>query len=150
MTCRFLLLMMQACTPANGNTVKRILLIALGLLVAACNSIPWSDLPDKLVNQTRTFESVARWGDLSSLYGFYKAGPDEQIQIQPGLENIRVTGYEAGPLTQIGELRWAQTAVIDFVLVDRQIVRQITDQQIWVSDDKGKTWLRETPIPVFR
>ena len=91
-----------------------------------------------------------RWGELENMYAFYKEADGEQVVIQQGLDRIRVTGYEASPLTQIGEMRWGQTAVIDFVLTDRQIVRQVTDQQIWVSDDKGKTWLRETPVPQFR
>lgn len=131
--------------------MKTLLLIAAALSLVACQtSAPWDTVPDKLVKQTRTYEAVVRWGELENMYAFYKAGENEQVVIQPGLDRIRVTGYEASPLTQIGELRWGQTAVIDYVLTDRQIVRQITDQQIWASDDKGKTWLRENPVPVFR
>lgn len=131
--------------------MNKLLLIAAALSLTACQtSAPWDKVPDKLVRQTQTFEAVVRWGELENMYAFYKAGDDEQVVIQPGLDRIKVTGYEASPLTQIGELRWGQTAVIDYVLTDRQIVRQITDQHVWVSDDKGKTWLRETPIPEFR
>ena len=47
-------------------------------------------------------------------------------------------------------MRWRQTAVIDYVLTDRQIVRQLIDDQYWASDDEGKTWYRANPPPSFQ
>ena len=40
--------------------------------------------------------------------------------------------------------------MIDYVLTDRQVVRQIVDLQIWESEDNGITWYRTTPVPEFR
>ena len=77
--------------------------------------------------------------------------PERPATIPEDLDNIRVTSYElASPLTELSPTRWSQTAVIDYVLTDRQVVRRLIDQQVWVSDDEGKTWYRETPVPRFR
>ncbi|HPE79915.1 MAG TPA: hypothetical protein PKZ35_07885 [Gammaproteobacteria bacterium] len=108
-------------------------------------------MPDKLSLQTKTFEDVVRWGALEKMYLFLKQDPAQPpVQVQDGLDNVRVTGYESSQLGKISETRWAQTAVIDYVLTDRQVVRQLVDHQLWVSDDEGKTWYRENPVPLFR
>ena len=39
--------------------------------------------------------------------------------------------------------------VISYVLVDRQVVKQVFDQQVWVKVEEGKTWYRENPPPKF-
>ena len=62
---------------------------------------------------------------------------------------MRVTGYEAGRLTQIEPWRWGQTAVISYVLKDRQVLRKVVDHQFWVSEDEGESWYRENPPPQF-
>ena len=61
-----------------------------------------------------------------------------------------MTAYEASPLRKLDEYRYAVTAVIDYVRIDRQVVRQLVDNQVWESDDEGKTWYRSTPVPQFR
>ena len=62
-----------------------------------------------------------------------------------------MTGYEVSvPLSKVDETRWAQSVVIDYVWTDRQVVRQIVDHQVWMTDDEGLTWYRENPVPRFR
>ena len=46
-----------------------------------------------------------------------------------------VTGYESQSAGQISETRWAQTAVIDYVLTDRRVVRQLVDHQLGGDDE---------------
>lgn len=136
----------------------RILLICLILVVGGCRSHPFGpDVPIDLTASVKLFEDTVRWGDLENMYRFMQPDDDREIEIQKGLDNIRVTGYETSQLRElvdddqgVDEARWAQTAVIDYVLTDQQVVRQLTDDQIWVSEDGGKTWLRTTPVPQFR
>lgn len=129
----------------------RSLFLALVVLLAACQTNPYGEVPKQLALQVRTFEDVVRWGALQKMYLFEKHDPDKPVTLPEGLDNVRVTSYElAAQLTKIDEMRWGQTAVIDYVLTDRQVVRQVTDRQIWVSDDEGKTWYRVTPVPQFR
>jgi len=129
----------------------RSLLLALTVLLTACQTNPFSDVPEHLVGQVKTFEDVVRWGALEKMYLFEKQEPGTAPRTLPdGLDNVRVTNYEvAGQLTKLDEMRWGQTAVIDYVLTDRQVVRQTVDHQIWESDD-GRTWYRTTPVPQFR
>jgi hypothetical protein len=125
--------------------------LTLALVLSGCLSNPFGEVPEKLMLQVRTFEDVVRWGALQKMYLFEKHDPDKPVQVPEGLENVRVTSYElANPLTKVNDTRWTQTAVIDYVLTDRQVVRQLIDQQVWVSDDEGKSWYRQTPVPQFR
>jgi len=126
----------------------RIVLLLAVFLVAGCQlGNPYGPVPKELMPQVKLFEDIVRWRDLRKMYVFGK--PGEKWPVQEGLENIRVTGYEAGSLSEIEPWRWGQSVVISYVLIDRQVVRQLLDQQIWVSDDEGKTWYRENPPPQF-
>lgn len=126
------------------------LLLCAGLL-AACQSNPFGgDVPDSLYYQVQTFEDTVRWGNLDNMYLFLKREGDAEVEVQKGLSNVRVTGYESSPPRKLDEYRWALTAVIFYVLRDRQVERQVVDQQVWESDDEGKTWLRSTPVPQFQ
>jgi len=122
--------------------------LCLSLLLLGCQTGGLYDgLPKELVQQTKVFEDIVRWRDLRKMYLFGK--PDADWQVQQGLENIRVNGYDAGSLRELAPGRWGQTVLISYVLVDRQVVKQVLDQQIWVSDAEGKTWYRENPPPQF-
>lgn len=121
------------------------------MLGCQTNPYGFGDKPKDLVYKTRAFEDTVRWGALEKMVVFLKTEPGVPVPIQEGLGNIRVISYElASPLTKVDDMRWVQTAVIDYVLTDRQIVRQLIDQQVWVSDDEGESWHRENPVPQFR
>ena len=133
-----------------------LVLVALAVL-AGCRTSPYGETPEELVVQTRTFADIVRWRPLHKMYAFLKTEPERPVSVQEGLENVRVTGYElTEPLNEIappepGEpWRWRQAAQIDYVLTDRQVVRQLFDLQVWESEDQGKTWYRTTPVPVFK
>ena len=131
--------------------MRILLILCLLLTLPACKILQQRDMPEKLDLKVKTFEDVVRWGSLQKIYFFRKIDPKSPPDVQEGLDNVRVTGYQvANPLSKVSETRWTQTVVIDYVLTDRQIVRQIVDHQIWVSDDDGVTWYRENPVPRFR
>lgn len=130
--------------------MRQILLLLLPFLLGACQTNPFAETPERLLLQVRTFEDVVRWGDLQKMYLFQRPDESGEIEIPTGLDNIRVTGYDAGPLKKVSDTRWTISAVIDYVMTDRQVVRQLVDHQVWVSDDEGKTWFRENPPPRFR
>jgi len=133
---------------------KRILstiLILLAVQLGACRNGPFTSQPMELETVLRTYEGNVRWGQLQNMYAFLKRDTETPIEIDEGLDNVRVTGYELlSPLTQETEMRWRQTVMISYVLIDRQVVRQVVDEQVWVSEDDGKSWYREQPLPVFQ
>jgi hypothetical protein len=127
-----------------------IVMILLAVQLGACRNGPFTDVSSELETTLRTYEGNVRWGKLQNMYAFLKRDPENPIEVQEGLDNIRITGYELlSPLTQESEMRWRQTVKIDYVLVDRQIVRYVIDEQVWFSEDDGKSWKRELPLPVF-
>jgi hypothetical protein len=132
------------------RVLLRVAVVACLLLLVACKTNPFAeDLPTKLFNSMQAYEDTVRWGELRNLYVFARQREGEEIEVPDGLGNVRVTGYEATEPRQIDETRWAVTAVIDYVLTDRQIVRRVVDNQVWSSDDDGDTWLLDSPIPRF-
>ena len=142
---------MAALCVSWGNVMRILLVGSLVLLFSGCVSNPsGKDVPPSLWDQVKTYEDTVRWGDVGNLPLFTKVDPDTPILPTKGAGKIRVTAYEASPLRRIDDFRWASTAVIDYVRVDRQIVRQLVDNQVWVSDDKGKSWYLATPVPEFR
>lgn len=130
--------------------MRQIVFLLLPFVLGACQTNPFAEIPERLVMQVRTFEDVVRWGDLQKMYLFQRPDEAGSIEIPTGLDNVRVTGYDAGQLKKVSETRWTLSAVIDYVMTDRQVVRQLVDHQVWVSDDEGKTWYRENPPPQFR
>jgi hypothetical protein len=127
----------------------RLPVLAVFLLLSACLATnPYAPVPEQLGVKVRVFEDVVRWGDLRKMYVF--AQPGSEVEIPAGLDTVRVTHYEVVDAHEIAPWRWAQTAVINYVLTDRQVVRQLVDEQVWASDDEGKTWYRDNPPPHFR
>lgn len=123
-------------------------ILLISLLLFGCGAgNPYYPVPKELGVVASAYEDIVRWRELEKMYQFGK--PDNDWKVQPNLANVRVTDYESAGLSEIGPNRWGQSAVISYVLRDRQVVKQVLDQQIWVSDDEGKSWFRENPPPQF-
>jgi len=125
------------------------LLLLLGILaLAGCRmGNPYYPVPKELAQVLKLYEDVVRWSDLNKIYAFGKKGAGWEVP--PGLDNVRVNGYETSDPAELEPWRWGQTAVISYVLNDRQVVKQVVDQQVWVSEDEGESWYRENPPPPF-
>lgn len=120
----------------------------LMLLLAGCQTLDTRTDARKLELTLESYASAVRWASLSELYAFLQ--PELRPEQPPaGLENIRVTGYEVSAAPrELAEGRVAQTAVIQYVVVDRQILRTLVDHQLWVLTDGS--WQRANPIPPFQ
>ena len=122
-------------------------LVSLSMFLAACMATnPYAPVPKELALKIRVYEDVVRWGDLHKMHAFVK---DKSSNMPTNLDNIRVTHYEASEITELAPWRWGQTAVISYVIKDRQTVKKLSDQQVWESDNEGKSWYRANPIPNF-
>lgn len=128
---------------------KLILAWLAALILAGCQTNPYAPVPEELGMRIRVYEDIVRWGALQKIHAFRKPQLRETIEIPENLDNVRVTHYEVnGTPVEVAPLRWRQTATIQYVLTDRQIVKTLVDEQVWGSDD-GKTWYRLNPIPAF-
>lgn len=124
------------------------LAVTLFLSLTACQTLDTRSDARKLEATLDSYATTARWQPLQGLYAFLQ--PELQPTAPPAsLANVRVTGYEitAAP-REVADGQVVQTARIEYVLVDRQQVRSLLDNQLWVRD-AGGTWQRANPIPSF-
>ena len=93
------------------------------------------------------YENTIRWGNLENAYAFLEPEIAAQTRIPTGLDNIRVTSYEVikKPVL-MDENTASQTAKISYVLQDRQVERNVIDNQTWRRKEGTKLWYRATPI----
>jgi hypothetical protein len=126
-------------------------LLAL-LLLSGCLSLQEREMNKQLEKTLHNYEMTLRWGYLQNLGDFL--APDVQ-QAAPltaeELKNIRITGYEVmrTPVYFDSE-RVVQTVAIRYVFEDRQVEKQLLDQQIWSYDPEKERWNRANPIPSLK
>ena len=125
------------------------LLVLLPLLLGACVANNMKSSESKLRDTLRYFETTVRWGQLERMSAFLAPQLAEQAP-QPGLDNVRVTLYEtlSGP-SPVSDERWVQTVGIEYVLKDSQVVKRLTDNQVWELDAEEGAWFRANPLPRF-
>jgi hypothetical protein len=50
----------------------------------------------------------------------------------------------------VGPNKAVQTAIIQYVFEESQIVRELMDRQTWEYDAETERWLLASPMPVFK
>jgi len=134
--------------PLIQLTLSILLLVSM----AGCKDVKDYQSGVDLGSVLSKYETMVRWGSLEQTYGFLEPELAAKTRMQPGLDNIRITGYEVvmRPVL-LSETTATQTVRISFVLQDRQVERTITDEQHWVSDEQEtRHWWRANPIPEYR
>lgn len=129
---------------------KLLVIVLLAGLVTACQTLEERQRAQTLQDTLRSYEATLRWSSGQHVAKFRDSEQDD-TEIRPEDKNIRITHYEVvqGP-TMLGDKRAIQTAVIQYVLQDRQIVREITDQQFWDYDEAQEKWYLSSQVPVFK
>lgn len=127
-----------------------VLLMGLVLLLTGCQTLSEKKQASKLESVLRNYEGVIRWGTVSEIGRFYKPDDAEGFMKKPR-EAMRVTQYEVvqGP-TVVEENRAIQTAIIQYVFVESQVVRELMDQQTWEYDTEQERWYLISPMPDFK
>lgn len=129
----------------------RYLILALSLLftLSACQALDTRSDERKLENTLDSYGTAVRWQPLAAVYSYLQ--PDLQpSELPPGLENIRVTGYEITvPPRQLAKDRVAQVVSIEYVRVDTQRLQTLVDNQLWLRNKEGD-WERANPVPEFK
>jgi hypothetical protein len=137
-------------TKRSGLVAAGLIWIGLSLLLVGCQTLSERKQSDKLQQVLRNYEGVVRWGAVDQLRRFYRPEAMEAMVKVPQ-EQMRVTHYEVvqGP-TKVEENRAIQTAVIQYVFVELQVVRELIDQQTWVYDPEQERWYLVSPAPDFK
>jgi hypothetical protein len=118
--------------------------------LTGCQTLSERKQADALQEVLRTYGGVVRWGSVDQLRSFVhpeKAG--EAVSEAP--EQIRVTHYEVvqGPAMIDGD-KAIQTALIQYVFVDSQVVKEVMDQQTWEYDAEQESWYLISPLPSLK
>ena len=103
----------------------------------------------RLETTLESYGAVVRWQPLAGVYGYLQ--PELQPTTPPpGLDNIRITGYEVtAPPRQLAKDRVVQTVTIEYVRVDTQRLYTLVDSQLWIRAANGDCE-RANPIPEFK
>jgi hypothetical protein len=129
---------------------KFLIIITLVSMLSACKTLGEHKRTQSLQDTLRSYEATVRWSSGQHAVKF-QAPDTATTEILPGRTNIRVTGYEViqGP-TMLGEKRAVQTAVIQYVLQDSQVVKELADQQVWLYDETDEKWYLNSQVPEFK
>ncbi|MBU0499812.1 MAG: hypothetical protein KJ558_16105 [Gammaproteobacteria bacterium] len=119
------------------------------ILLSGCDSMPLTPSHEKLRQTLRSYEVTLRWTSIADTYKFLTPELATDTPIPTGLENIKITDYEIlSPATLNGD-RAQQRVRIRYIFQDRQIVRELVDNQQWF-DHPEQGWKRSNPIPRFQ
>jgi hypothetical protein len=126
------------------------ILLLVSLLLTGCQTLSERNQSEALNEVLRSYHAMIRWGSVQQAKAFQSS---KQLQGETAAvpKDMRVTQYEVvqGP-AMVGPDRAVQTAVIQYVFEESQIVHELMDQQIWEYDPEAERWFLISPMPVFK
>jgi hypothetical protein len=99
---------------------------------------------------TSGYQSALRWGYYDTAFGFLPPEQRKTGEIPAILAELRITGYDVSrpPVIQADDSA-TQVVVIDYLFEDTQVVKQLTDRQVWRWDEEMGTWWLQSGLPKF-
>jgi hypothetical protein len=129
---------------------KAISLLALLTLLTGCQTFSERKQSDDLLVVLRNYEAAIRWNSMEQARRFLQ--PDKAgATVEAPPQDLRVTHYEVvqGP-SMVTKNTALQTAVIQYVFEDSQVVHELVDQQTWRYDGEAERWYLASPLPTFK
>ncbi len=123
-----------------------------GLLLAGCGTVGKARKDQSMNMRLKEYSHEVRWGALEALPSYLSPDlMDTQEPVAKDPSNVRVTSYEVlrNPMPA-GENQIVQTVKIEYLFRDRQVVRNLVDQQKWEFNPENNDWVRINHIPVFK
>lgn len=97
------------------------------------------------------YAKTVRWGALENLYGFLTPEESAKAIFPDNLNDIRVTSYQVRiPPMMLDQHKLSQTAVIEYLFHDTQVIKTMSDNQVWEYNPEIKEWFRANAIPEFK
>lgn len=120
----------------------------LGLFLSAlggCQSMSERKRDESLHATLALYAKVLRWQGIQD-QGAMLANPS----LTPRIHDVSVTSYEvASPVVMHSSDSATQTAVIEYLYQDSQIIKRVVDHQLWEYDSESKRWLRANAPPAM-
>jgi hypothetical protein len=129
---------------------KLLIIITLVSMLTACQTLGERKRAQSLQDTLRSYEASVRWSSGQQAAKFQ--APDAATsELLPGRKSIKVTSYEVvqGP-TMLGDMRAVQTAIIQYVLQESQVVKELADQQVWLYDEADEKWYLNSQVPELK
>lgn len=121
------------------------------LLLAGCATVEKDKKAVALQAATNGYQSALRWGYYETAFGYLHPDLRKGMTVPEGLKDLRLTGYDVvQPPTMQDEATATQIVNIDYLFQDRQVVKQLTDRQVWKWDDALDSWWLRSGLPSFK
>jgi hypothetical protein len=137
----------------NSSKLLPLLLCAAVACSAGCARVQKEKKTTGLEAATNAYGKSIRWAYYETAFGYIHPDQRKGQGLPEGLENVRVTGYEVVQPSVIrdeNQTSAEQTVQIEYVLRDEQVVRRVSDRQIWRYDEETRTWWLHSDMPDFR
>jgi hypothetical protein len=141
----------QAPWNKRGLLTLLLAMLIVGPMSAGCSMVERDRRAVALQAATNTYHSALRWGYEGA--AFELLHPDARPAPEhPALfSQLRVTGYDVVQRPTLkGDDSATQVVVIDYLFEDNQIVKRLTDRQVWRWDDQTGCWWLQSGLPPFR
>ena len=128
-----------------------VLTLASVLCLSSCATIEESKENQKMEARLDLYAKTVRWGALENLYGFLTPEESAMVEFPDNLGNIRVTNYQVRiPPMMLDEHTLSQTVTIEYLYRDTQVIRTMSDSQVWEYKPELEEWYRTNPVPEFK
>jgi hypothetical protein len=134
--------------PGFGPLLLAVLLT--GLSGVGCAVVEKDRRALALQAATNGYQSALRWGYYETALGFLHPDQRKSGELPEAFAELRVTGYDVTqpPVVQADDSA-TQVVVIDYLFEDAQVVKQLTDRQVWRWDAVTNTWWLDSGLPRF-
>jgi hypothetical protein len=122
----------------------------IGLVLTGCASLEKDRRAMGLQAATNAYQSALRWGDFDTALGLLSPELQRDEELPQDLKDLRITRYEVvqPPLIRAGDSA-TQTVSIEYLFEYNQILRRLTDRQVWRWDEQEKAWWLQSGLPAF-
>jgi type II secretory pathway pseudopilin PulG len=134
--------------PGIGLLLLAVLLTSL--LGVGCAVVEKDRRALALQAATNGYQSALRWGYYETALGFLHPDQRKSGELPEAFAQLRVTGYDVTqpPVVQPDDSA-TQVVVIDYLFEDTQVVKHLTDRQVWRWDASTNTWWLDSGLPRF-
>jgi hypothetical protein len=120
------------------------------LMSTGCASLEKDRRATGLEAATNAYQSALRWGDFDAAMGFLAPELRSDEALPQGFTDLRITRYEVvqPPVIRADDSA-TQTVNIEYLFEYNQILRRLTDRQVWRWDEQEKAWWLQSGLPAF-
>jgi hypothetical protein len=124
--------------------------LIIGLVLTGCASLEKDRRAVGLEAATNAYQSALRWGDFESAMGLLSSELRRDEELPQDFKDLRITRYEVvqPPLIRADDTA-TQTVSIEYLFEYNQILRRVTDRQVWRWDEQEKAWWLQSGLPAF-